>query len=162
MDKKSIEFNGLIGGLLIFTGLLSFFLLMSVLGLDHNLELRALNLLIMAGGVYFSIRSIKKKNKDFDYLKGIGTGFLAAISSSVTFALFNILYLKIINPDFMIEIVAEEPFGPYLNPFTVAIVIMIEGVTSGFLLSFGIMQWFKRRQGNRKSIHQQANVPERK
>lgn len=162
MDKKSIEFNGLIGGLLTFIGLLIFFLIMSAIGLEHNLELRSLNLFIMVGGVYFSIRTIKRKNKDFDYLKGIGTGFLAALSSSVAFALFNIIYLTAINPAFMTEVIAEEPFGAYLNPYSVAIVILMEGVASGFLFTFGLMQWFKGREGNKKAIHQQADSTERK
>ncbi|GAA5039806.1 hypothetical protein GCM10011506_39490 [Marivirga lumbricoides] len=162
MDKKSIEFNGLIGGLFIFIGLLIFFFIMSLLGLVHNLELRALNLFIMAGGVYFSIKNIKRRNKDFDYLKGMGTGFLAAISSSLAFALFNILFLTVVNPDFMTEVIAEEPFGSYLTPFTVAIVILMEGVASGFLFTFGIMQWFKRREGNRKAVYKQEDSSERK
>lgn len=116
----------------------------------------------MAGGVYFSIKNIKRRNKDFDYLKGMGTGFLAAISSSLAFALFNILFLTVVNPDFMTEVIAEEPFGSYLTPFTVAIVILMEGVASGFLFTFGIMQWFKRREGNRKAVYKQEDSSERK
>ncbi len=146
MNKTSIEYNGLRAGLFILIGLLAFFLIMKVAGLVHNLELRALNLIIMAGGVYFAIKSIKKNNPDFDYLKGIGTGILAALSSSLIFALFNLFYLIAINPDFMLEIKQTEPFSDYLNPFSVAIVILMEGVSSGILLSFGFMQWFKSRE----------------
>jgi hypothetical protein len=146
MNKESIEYNGLKAGLFIFLGLLAFFIIMKAVGLIHNLELRALNLLIMASGVYFAIKSIKKVNSDFDYFKGIGTGVLAALSSSIGFAIFNVIYLLVIDPAFMLEIKETEPFSNYLNPLSVAVVIFMEGASSGALLSFGFMQWFKSRE----------------
>ena len=159
MNKTSIEYNGLKAGLFVFIGLLAFFLIMKAIGMVHNLELRALNLLIMAGGVYYAIKSISKRNPDFDYLKGMGTGLLTAISSSLAFALFNMIYLMAINPDFMDEIRETEPFSEYLNPFSVAIVILMEGISSGVLLSFGFMQWFKNR-GNKDFIKEKTKEEE--
>jgi len=145
MRKDSVEYNGLLGGAIILVGLIVYFFVMNLAGLEHNLGLRALNLVIMAAGVYYAIKKIKKVNTEFDYLKGIGTGLVAAASSSLAFAILVFIYLKFLNPEFLQEIIEEEPFGLYLNAFKIAFVIIIEGFGSGFLLTFGIMQWYKKR-----------------
>ena len=145
MRKDSVEFNGLLGGFIILIGLVVYFFIMKLAGLEHNLNLRALNLLIMAAGVFYAVRSIKHKNDDFDYLKGIGTGLVAAASSSLVFAILVFIYLQFINPEFLEAIIEKEPFGLYLNPFKIAFIIIIEGFGSGFLLTFGRMQWYKKR-----------------
>ncbi len=144
MKKDSVEYNGLLGGALVLAGLILYFFMMRLAGLDHNLSLRALNIFIMAGGVFFAITRVKSRNDDFDYLKGLGTGILAAASSSLAFAIFIFIYLKFVNTDFLLDLVDNEPFGIYLNPFKIAFIIIIEGFGSGLLLSFGFMQWHKR------------------
>ena len=144
MKKHSIEYNGLIGGILVFVGLVAYFLIMKAVGLEHNLELRALNIVIMGAGVFYSIKSIKKNNADFNYFKGIGTGMITAVSSSLAFSVFVFIYLMS-NPDFLQEIKSVEPFGNYLNAFLISFIIIMEGSGSGFFLSFGIMQWYKKR-----------------
>lgn len=156
MKKDSIEYNGIIGGIMVFIGLVVYFLIMKAIGLEHNLELRAFNLLIMGGGVFFSIKSIKEKNKDFNYFKGMGTGILTALSSSFAFAIFTFIYL-LSNPDFLQEIKKIEPFGHYLNASLISFVIIMEGSWSGFFLSFGIMQWYKKRTPEKFLKEQREN-----
>jgi hypothetical protein len=78
-------------------------------------------------------------------IKGIGTGLVAAASSSLVFAILVFIYLQFINPEFLEAIIEKEPFGLYLNPFKIAFIIIIEGFGSGFLLTFGMMQWYKKR-----------------
>jgi len=144
MKRDSIEYNGLKGGALVFIGLVAYFIIMKMAGLEHNLELRAFNIIIMGAGVFYSIKSIKKENKLFDYFKGIGSGMFAAVSASLAFAIFIFIYL-LSNPEFLQEIKDVEPFGNYLNAFLISFIIIMEGSGSGFLLSFGIMQWYKKR-----------------
>lgn len=144
MKKDTVEYNGLVGGIIILIGLIGFFYLMELLGLQHNLNLRALNVFIMAGGVFYAIKRMKNNNKDFDYLKGIGTGLVAAASSSLLFAIFTFINLTFIDTEFLKEIIDKEPFGLYLNAFKISFIITIEGIGSGFLLTFGIMQWLKK------------------
>ncbi|MGJ3233930.1 DUF4199 domain-containing protein [Marivirga sp.] len=144
MKKDSIEYNGIRGGIAVFIGLVAYFLIMKAVGLEHNLELRAFNLIIMGGGVFFSVKSIKEKNEDFDYFKGIGTGMLTALSASLAFAIFIFIYLMS-NPEFMKEIKDVEPFGNYLNAFLISFIIIMEGTGSGFFLSYGVMQWYKKK-----------------
>jgi hypothetical protein len=156
MKKDSIEYNGLVSGLMVFIGLVAYFLIMEAVDLEHNLELRALNIIIMGAGVLYSIKSIKEKNEDFDYFKGIGTGMFTAVSSSFAFAIFIFIYL-ISNPEFLQEIKDVEPFGGYLNAFLISFIIIMEGAGSGFFLSFGIMQWYKKRTSTKFLKEQRGN-----
>ncbi len=155
MKKESIEYNGFIGGIMVFIGLVAYFLIMNAVGLGHNLELRALNIVIMGGGVLYSIKSIHKKNPDFDYFKGIGTGMFTALSSSLAFAIFIFIYL-LSNPEFLQEIKNVEPFGNYLNAFLISFIIIMEGTGSGFFLSYCVMQWYKKRTPE-KFLKEQRN-----
>jgi len=156
MKKDSIEYNGLIGGIMVFIGLVAYFLIMNAVGLGHNLELRALNIFIMGAGVFYSIKSIHKRNTNFDYFKGIGTGMFTAVSSSLAFAIFIFIYL-LSNPEFLQEIKDVEPFGNYLNAFLISFIIIMEGSGSGFFLSYGIMQWYKKRTPEKFLKEQREN-----
>ncbi|WMN12761.1 DUF4199 family protein [Marivirga salinae] len=156
MKKDSIDYNGLIGGIMVFVGLVVYFLIMNAIGLVHNLELRALNIFIMGAGVFYSIKSIHKKNKAFDYFKGIGTGMFTAVSSSLAFAIFIFIYL-LSNPEFLQEIKNVEPFGNYLNAFLISFIIIMEGAGSGFFLSYGVMQWYKKRTPEKFLKEQREN-----
>lgn len=156
MKKDSIEYNGLRGGAFIFIGLVAYFLIMNALDLEHNLELRAFNIIIMGAGVFLSIKAINGKNDDFDYFKGIGTGMLAAFSSSLAFAIFVFIYLMS-NPEFLAEIKEVEPFGNYLNAFIISFIIVMEGSGSGFFLSYASMQWYKKRTPEKFLKEQREN-----
>lgn len=147
MKKNSLQYIGLSGGLMVLIGLIAYFLIMRALGLDHNIELRAFNLLIMGGGVFYAIKTLKAKDESFNYPKGLGVGVLTAMSSSLAFAIFTFLFI-LSDPEFMKEVKEQEAFGEYLNGFTISIVIIIEGIASGFMLSFGFMQWYKGSNNN--------------
>lgn len=156
MKKDSIEYNGLIGGIIVFIGLVAYFIIMNAMGLEHNLELRALNIIIMGAGVFYAIKSLKEKNKDFDYFKGIGAGMITAVSSSIAFSIFIFIYL-LSNPEFLQEIQKVEPFGNYLNAFLISFIIIMEGSGSGVFLSYGVMQWYKKRTSEKFLKAQREN-----
>lgn len=145
MEKQSIEYNGLKAGALTFAGLMALFFIMKMAGLIHNIELRVLNIFVMFGGILYGIKSLKKVNGEFNFLKGMATGLVTAFSASILFALFIFAYLQFIDPNFMRMLIENEPFGSYMNPFSVACIIAIEGPFSGFWLSFVTMQWHKKQ-----------------
>jgi len=60
------------------------------------------------------------------------------------FTVFGILYLKVIEPDFVIALKKNESLGMYLNNYPAIIQIIIEGMAPGFVFSFIIMQWKKQ------------------
>ncbi len=136
---------GLKWGLIVCAGLIAFFFLMKAIGLVHNLELRALNILLVAGGVIGALRELKAKDseKRLSYMSGFGCGMWTTGVGVTCFAVFVILYLSFADTAFMQEITSTEPFARYLNPFTIFLTIMIEGIFSGILITYAALQFMK-------------------
>jgi hypothetical protein len=139
-----MEKIGIRWGIITFLLLSAYFLLMKLFGLVHVLELRFLNAFIMFYGCYRAIKTAKMHLSRFRYFTGLGAGSITALVASVLFTLFGILYLTIINPEFVDSLKANEPLGIYLNRYLAVIQILIEGIASGFVFSFIIMQWLKQ------------------
>jgi hypothetical protein len=144
LNSNSMEKIGIRWGIYTFLMLSAYFLLMKIAGLVHILELRFLNAFIMFFGCYKAIRTTKDHVKPFRYFKGLGAGSLNALVSSSLFTLFGILYITVIDPAFMQELKQNEPLGLYFNKYVAIIQIFIEGIGSGFIFSFIIMQWMKK------------------
>jgi len=131
-------------GILMALALAGFFFLMKAFGLEHNLELRAFNLIILVSFILMVVQDFKeRKNGKISYLKGLGLGILTTIVGTVSFAIMVVFYVSIVNPSFMEVIQTQEPFGDFLNPLLVGFTIIIEGIASGCLATYGIMQFFK-------------------
>ena len=144
-----MEKIGLKYGLLTAAGLVAYFLLMKAIGLVHIVELRFLNGLIMAVGVVLAIRAYKTMSGgSFGYFKGIGTGMITAVTGTVLFGAFMVAYVKIAGGDLLEMLSTRHYFGdrvattPGLVIFSV---LLLEGIISGFMISFIAMQYFKRR-----------------
>ncbi|WP_347159049.1 DUF4199 domain-containing protein [Pontibacter chitinilyticus] len=144
-----MEKIGLKYGILTAAGLILYFLLMDLLGLTHIVELRFLNGIIMALGVTLAIRALKIMNQGrLGYFKGLGTGAITAVSGSVLFAVFMILYIKIGDGEFLRALSVDNYFGQRLTTtpgLVIFIVVMLEGVISGLMVSFIAMQYFKTK-----------------
>jgi len=144
-SSRHLELTALKYGLITTAGLIAYFLLMKLAGLVQIVELRMLNLFILIAGVGFAIREYKRSSDDeMDYLQGFGIGMLTTAVSVITFSLFIFFYLNLLDPAFMETIKQEEAFGQYLNPYMAALAIFFEGMGSGLILSFIIMQYMKR------------------
>lgn len=152
-----MEKIGLKYGLLTAVGLIVYFLLMKLLGFEHIIELRFLNGVIMAIGVVMAIRAYKiSLNGEISYFKGIGSGLVTAVVATVLFATFMLIYIKAFDDRLLEVLSAESLFGERMaiTPgIVVFVVLMLEGVISGFFISFIAMQWFKRPD------HQVPNSP---
>jgi len=121
--------------------LLAYFLLMKVLNLTTIVELRYLNFFIMLLGIRFFILRLKRENNDkLEYLQSLGYGFVVAVFSSLFFSAFMFTYLAYIDHGMLQNIQANQPFGNYLTPGSAAIVLILEGVSSGAIISFALAQ----------------------
>ncbi|MGI9543564.1 MAG: DUF4199 domain-containing protein [Cyclobacteriaceae bacterium] len=144
-SNVNVESVALRFGIMTAAGLISYFLLMKLIGWVHIVELRVLNFLILSAGVTVAINYFKKiKQGDLAYLKGIGVGLLTAMIGVVIFAFFLVMYLLFLDPGFMEMIQQQESFGQYLDPLTVGFTIIVEGFGSGYLITFIVMQYLKR------------------
>ncbi len=144
LTNTSIESISLRWGFITLTLLCAYFLIMKMVGLIHVPELRVLNALIMFYGVFQSIKTAKFKLVDFNYFKGIGVGALTAFAASFAYSLFGVIYLTLIEPDFLNSIRLYEPLGIYMNEYSASLQIFIEGSASGVLLSYASLQWLRK------------------
>ncbi|MFD2999277.1 DUF4199 domain-containing protein [Pontibacter toksunensis] len=143
-----MEKIGLKYGLLTAAGLILYFFLMKLLGLIHITELRFLNGVIMAIGVVMAIRSYKIVSAgEIGYFKGLGTGVITAVVGTVLFASFMVAYVTIAGAEMIEMLTSERYFGERVEStpgVVIFSVLMLEGLISGFLISFIAMQYFKR------------------
>ena len=117
-------------------GLILYFFIAYIFGFLHVLELRLLNLIIMAAGIYYSLKQYRRTHHgELNYFRALATGVASAFIGTSTFVLFLFLYLKI-DTGLMQTIIAEEPMGMHLNPYIATFAVWVEGIFSGFGLTF--------------------------
>lgn len=123
-------------GALITLGLIVYFMIMYAVGLIHVIELRMFNVFIMLAGVYFAQRQFKRThNGRLEYFRCMTTGAATSAIAAATFSLFVFIYLKL-DRDLMNSIADNEPLGIYLDPYICSFAIFLEGLLSGFGMSY--------------------------
>ncbi len=128
-------------GIKIAGGLIAYFLIMNFANLGHHVELRLLNLFIEVGGIYFALKKFKETHgSHINYFRALITGVTTASIGSLIFALFLFLYMKLDN-ELMQSIIQNEPMGRYLNAYISAFIVLLEGVFSGLLVTFVLINY---------------------
>lgn len=135
-------------GIRIAAGLVLFFVIMKIAGMAHLVELRLLNLIILIVGVYFALRKFKRTHEDhLNYFRALITGVATAAIGSLIFALFLFLYMKV-DSGMMQSIIRDEPMGRFLNPYMAAFIVALEGVFSGLLVTFVLINYVNTDEVN--------------
>ncbi|MBL7861969.1 MAG: DUF4199 domain-containing protein [Cyclobacteriaceae bacterium] len=128
-------------GLKIAGGLIAFFLIMKVVGLAHIYELRFLNVFIQVGGIYYALKKFKQTHEEhMNYFRALITGVATGAVASAVFAIFLFVYMSV-DSAFMQGIIENEPMGRYLNPYITAFMVALEGLFSGLLFTFIIINY---------------------
>ena len=128
-------------GLKIAGGLIVFFLLMKVVGLAHHYELRFLNVFIQVGGIFFALKKFKQTHEEhMNYFRALITGVATGAVASAIFAVFLFIYMSV-DTVFMQGIIDNEPMCRYLNPYITAFMVALEGLFSGLLFTFIIINY---------------------
>ena len=130
-------------GTLVTIALILYFFIVYAIGFIYVTELRAFNLLIQVAGIYLAVKQYRRTHAGhMDYLRamsiGVGTSFIA----SSTFVLFLFFYLKI-DTNLMYVIQANAPLGEYLDPYIASFSVWLEGIFSGFLATFIIVNYIR-------------------
>lgn len=129
-------------GLKIAAGLTVYFLIMKFAGLLYILELRMLNLIILVAGIYFALKKFKATHEDhINYFRALATGVATGAIGSFGFAVFFWVYSSFIDPPFMQFLIDNEPMGRFLNPYITSFIVLLEGVFSGLLVTFVLLNW---------------------
>lgn len=128
-------------GLRIAVGLIVYFFAMKFAGLTHVVELRLLNLVILILGIYLALKKFKTTHEEhLNYFRALATGVTAGAIASVIFGLFLFIWLNI-DTDMMRAIEENDPMGRYLNPYIAAFIVALEGVFSGLLVTFILINY---------------------
>lgn len=118
------------------TGLIVYFFIAYIAGFLHVIELRLFNLVILAAGVYYALKQFKRThNGALDYFRALTIGVASSFIGTSTFVLFLFLYLKI-DTALMQSILESEPMGQYLNTYIATFAVWVEGIFSGFIMTF--------------------------
>jgi hypothetical protein len=129
-------------GLRIAAGLIGYFLIMKFAGLMHHVELRALNLFILIAGVFFALKKFKQTHEDhLNYFRALITGVATSAVGALLFCAFLFVYLTFLDKDMMQYLIDNEPMGRYLNPYMASFIVALEGVFSGLLVTFILINY---------------------
>ena len=131
-------------GILIALSLIGFFVAMVITGLSEVLWLRYVNFVILLAGIVAAFNIYKKKvgAEGIHYFDGLRIGARITLTAMIPFAIFIGIYLKI-DTGFMNYVRQSAEFGDYLTPGSAAAGVAFEGIVSGFLTSYCLMQYFK-------------------
>jgi hypothetical protein len=128
-------------GVRIAVSLILYFMIMKVSGLSHHVELRLLNLVILIVGVFFALKRFRKTHEDrLNYFRALVTGVSTAAIGTVLFSVFLFIYMQA-DADLMKSVIENEPMGRYLNPYMAAFIVALEGVFSGLLVTFILINY---------------------
>jgi hypothetical protein len=95
----------------------------------------------MLGGIYGALKQYKRTHAHhLNYFKGLSIGVATSTIGASTFAAFLLIYLKI-DQNLMASIIANEPMGRYLNEYIAAAIITLEGVFSGFTVTYLLLNY---------------------
>lgn len=106
-------------------------------------QLSAINMFLLAIGAYFAVRKISPSGKhgSIDYFEGFITGMYASLSAVI----FHALFLLIFTYFFPAILQGNgDIFGKVSNPFSVAAITLFEGIAGAFVITFSLMQYFKK------------------
>jgi energy-converting hydrogenase Eha subunit A len=147
MASEKVSYGMIAAKYGIYTGLahVVYFLLMRVLDLQNRVELSLLSGLLLVIGIVVAISSYKRMlHGMIPYLKGIAIGGTVGVVSSIILALFLVLYLTVIDPEYLRSMQVSSLFPESISVMAVFALTIVYGSIPGILIGFIAMQWFKR------------------
>ncbi len=133
-------------GLWVCMSLIIYFLIMESLGFLEHLILRAFNLVLLVTGIYWALyRYSRSRGGKIDYFDGIRLGIQTTLIATAPFAVFIGIFLGMDAP-LMNYIIQTVDIGNYVfSPLTASAAVAAEGISSGFIVTFILMPWFKKQ-----------------
>ena len=133
-------------GLGIFGVFISYFFVMQVMGLQKHLLLRSVNFVFLMAGIVYSLKRYSRmRGGKIEYFKGLKLGMLVTAIATVPFAVFVGIWLSL---DTSLMNYLQQHYiemGKYLYPTSAAIAVAMEGLSSGFIVTFVAMPYFKKQ-----------------
>ncbi|MBK5285819.1 MAG: hypothetical protein JJE25_10495 [Bacteroidia bacterium] len=117
-----------------------------------------MNFIILLTGIIYAYRLYRSKTKlNVDYFPGLILGVITTAASVIPFVLFVYFWFSLIDPLLLLSLKDNILFmGEQITPMRAAVATMIEGISSGVIISFMMMQYFRsgfRRARQEVSMH---------
>ncbi|WP_074406971.1 MULTISPECIES: DUF4199 domain-containing protein [Aquimarina] len=139
-------------GLLIAVGLIAYFLLLSLVGVQTKPVFSLGNGIIVALGLYKAMKNYKReKGSDFEYQKGFMAGLFTGFNATVIFIIFFAIYVTNINTNFLPEMLANWSSHYHVGVGVVVFVAAVMGFATTFVLTLSFMQLFKESWNPKKN-----------
>lgn len=155
VSEVSIEKIGLKAGLITGAALIIYFLLMNYLNFMDSAIAWGLNFIILWAGINLAYRFYRSHTKlNIDYFPGLILGAITTAVSVIPYVFFVYIWFSQSDAALMSILKSNNLFmGEQITPMKAAGSTMIEGICSGVIISFMMMQYFKsgfRRKRNEK------------
>ena len=110
-------------------------------------QLSVVNMFVIAFGIYFALVNYSPNGKagSVDYFEGFKVGLYTSLVSVAMHALFLLIYCYF-DSSVLPTITSGDFYGVGFHPFSVAGVTLFEGLASGLIITFCIMQYFKKNE----------------
>lgn len=131
-------------GLLLTSSLIGYFLIMKLLGLHYHTEFRIFNAVLVVYFIHKSIKQYYSTSNNNDYITALLTGIITNSIAVIIFSLLAPLYLMF-DPEFLTILGNDGLWGNQLNINRVIMILLMEGLPSGLIVSFVIMQYYKTK-----------------
>ena len=133
--------------ILIYLGIVGWFLFMKILGLDQIAELRLVNFVFVFWGINSAIGLNIKNQNQADYLSNFSLAITTAATALVMVCISLVIYLEFIDPSFLQVVEDSGFFMPSNNLSVLEMVfgIAVEGFASSVIASLILMQFWKRK-----------------
>jgi len=154
--KISVEKIGLKAGLITCGALIMYFMIMISFDFMYSAIAWGMNFIILLTGIVLAYRYYRTKTNTttIDYMPGL---LLGGITTAVSVFLFMIFeYIFFTQADGALVLLRDNILfmGEEVTPTRAAAATMIEGISSGVIISFAMMQYF--RAGIRVAFKRQA------
>ena len=129
----------------------SSFLIASFVGLcalTHRLEinqLSAVNLFLLALGVYFALEDFSPNGKgaSIDYFEGFKVGLYALCIAVLIHTAFIFFYANL-DASILYQISDSGLWSKTASPLMAAGITLFEGIAGGLIITYSLMQYFKK------------------
>ncbi len=131
-------------GVAIAIALIAYFLILSIFGAHKKPAFSLFNGVIMAFGMYESIKHYRaEKGSKFKYQKGFMSGLLTGFNATIIFTIFFAIYSTELNPDFLDELLTMWRSDYDTGVGIILFVVAVMGFATSFVLTLAYMQLFK-------------------
>ena len=139
--------TNVIVGIFTALGLIFYFVIMRLFNLHKITELHYVNILVLFLGLWFVIKRKVKIKGEIKYFEGLKSGIVVTLVSLIIFNVFMFVYATIIDPPFL-EFLKENiqlsnGLTSQQTMLNVMGILTIEGLSSGFIMTFILMQYYK-------------------